>query len=120
VSSCFRGQTFDKLAVQDKQYSIRNYISLSNLEASDMKIFSKVILSLSLSAQVFAAPLEERQGTGNVTTIDAAVSRLLSRVLTEVYSISMLPKRLSVEIYANVLFSQTPHLPLWGCLTSWA
>jgi hypothetical protein len=83
-----------------------------------MKVISKVILGLSLSAQIFAAPLEARQST--ITTIDTAVNRLLSRVLTEVYTLSMLFKHPSVNIYSNISTSQTLHFSLWACSTSQA
>jgi hypothetical protein len=68
-----------------------------------MKIFSKIIFGLSLSAQVFAAPLKVRQD-GTITVTEAAVNRLLSRVLTELYVISMPFKRRSVDICSNILY----------------
>jgi len=80
-----------------------------------MKVISKVILGLSLSAHAFAAPLEARQST--ITTIDTAVNRLLSRVLTEVYTLSMLFKHHSVDICSNISTSQTLHFLLWACST---
>jgi hypothetical protein len=74
-----------------------------------MKIFSKIIFGLSLSARVFAAPLEVRQA-GTITVTEAAVNRLLNRVLTEVYVISMPLKRRSVGICSNIPSLQTRHL----------
>lgn len=54
-----------------------------------MKVFTKALLGLSLSTRVFSAPLEVRQGSGTITVTYAAVNRLLSRSLTEVFNISM-------------------------------
>src|SRR5271170_6442862 len=71
-----------------------------------MKIFSKIVLGLFLSAQAFSAPLEERQSMGTITTADAAVNRLLSRILAEVYSLSMVTIILTIAMHSNALYDR--------------